>query len=264
MKIIVTRAADQAESLAQRLMDRGHDVAIVPVIAIAEAGDGGASLRTAVSNVHEFDWVALTSPNAVATFVGALKTSESDNLALAGSLRIAVVGPGTESSVRDAGLRVDLVAQRSMAEGLLESFGSIPSARILLPQAAGARPVLADGLRAMGWEVAVIEAYRTVAQVPSTIELQRAQDADAIVFTSSSTVTAWVESARPYTPTIIVSIGPATSATARSCGLEIAIEAELHTLDGIVAAIDSLSADSLSADSLSARMDPSEFRSEFL
>jgi uroporphyrinogen-III synthase len=98
--------------------------------------------------------------------------------------------------------------------------------------------VLADGLRAKGWYVDVVEAYRTVPGRPSTHALAAAREADAITFTSSSTVTGYLEVAgADAVPPVVVSIGPITSATAKEHGLDVAIEADPSTVDGLVAAL---------------------------
>ena len=124
-----------------------------------------------------------------------------------------------------------------MAESLVEAFSDGPG-RVLLPQAAGARPVLADGLAARGWDVEVVEAYRTVAATPTAEALTRAASADAITFTSASTVHGYLDVAPPgSSPPVVVTIGPVTSAAARAAGLDVTIEAAPHTVDGVVAAL---------------------------
>ena len=110
--------------------------------------------------------------------------------------------------------------------------------RILLPQAAAARPVLADGLRNLGWSVNAVEAYRTVPTTPAPDLLAAAAKADAIAFTSSSTVENYLDAAgADAVPRLVVSIGPITSETARRLGLHVAAEAAEHNLDGLVSAL---------------------------
>jgi len=109
---------------------------------------------------------------------------------------------------------------------------------VLLPQAAAARPVLGEGLRARGWQVDVVEAYRTVPGRPSAAELAAAATADAIAFTSSSTVTSWLGLAGPaVTPPVVACIGPVTAATAADHGLTVTVVAAEHTVDGLVSAL---------------------------
>ena len=124
-----------------------------------------------------------------------------------------------------------------VAESLLEAFPPGPG-RVLLPRAAAARAVLPDGLRAKGWEVDVVEAYRAERVPPSEEQLLAARGADAITFTSSSTVTGFLESAgREAVPPVVACIGPVTAETARSCGLTVDIVADAHTIGGLVDAL---------------------------
>ena len=109
---------------------------------------------------------------------------------------------------------------------------------MLLPRAAVARDVLPDALRAAGWQGDVVGAYRTVPATPSAEELAAARMADAITFTSASTVTRYLEAARPdAVPPVVACIGPVTAEAARAAGLTVTAVAEAHTIDGLVAAL---------------------------
>jgi uroporphyrinogen-III synthase len=68
--------------------------------------------------------------------------------------------------------------------------------------------------------------------------LRRAATADAVTFTSSSTVTGYLRVAgAEAVPPVVVSIGPITSATAREHGIEVTVEADPSTVDGLVDAV---------------------------
>ncbi len=230
-RVVVTRAFDQAGSLVERITAKGWQAVVVPLIAMEEPEDGGASLRSALINAPKhYDWIAVTSPNGAVALDGALDRQLGD------ALSVAAVGPGTAAALVGLGWRVAMIADRSIAEGLLESFASMSPGRILLPQAADARTVLADGLRTMGWDVTAVVAYRSVPVKPSAADVAAATGAHAIVFTSSSTVSAWVSTGAPV-PSIVVSIGPATSETARLAGITVTTEAAPHTLDGVMSAL---------------------------
>jgi uroporphyrinogen III methyltransferase/synthase len=159
---------------------------------------------------------------------------------------IAAVGPGTAAALAEHGLVADLVPPQAVAESLVAAFpgpgpGPGPGrsgGSVLIPQAAGARPVLAAGLRARGWDVEVVEAYRTEPACPSPAALAAAAGADAVAFTSSSTVTNYLAAAgADHVPPVVACIGPVTAATARDSGLHVATVAAEHTVDGLVAAL---------------------------
>jgi uroporphyrinogen-III synthase len=97
---------------------------------------------------------------------------------------------------------------------------------------------LAADLGTKGWRVDEVVAYRTVTGDPSAEELDAAAGADAVAFTSSSTVERCLELlGRGRLPGVVVTIGPVTSATARTAGLAVAAEADPHTIDGLVEAV---------------------------
>ena len=161
---------------------------------------------------------------------------------IADGVRVAAIGPGTARAAAEAGLPVDLVPEQSVAEGLVEAFGA-PSAdggsgRVVLARAEVARPALPDGLRAAGWEVDDVAAYRTVTQELTAEQRRQVAAADGVVFTSSSTVDRLVDAVgTDAVPPLVVSIGPATSATAASYDLAVTVEAANHTIEGAVEAL---------------------------
>jgi uroporphyrinogen III methyltransferase / synthase len=239
--VVVTRAVHQAPSLSRRLRDLGAEVMEVPVIGLGPPSDGGAALRASIPRVTggSYSWVVFTSANAVRRFFELVP----DTRWLAPS-KVATVGPSTARALRDYRVVADLVPDDYRAEGLLASFPPPPPppgpASLLLPQAAGARPELRDGLEAKGWQVDAVEAYRTVPQAVRPELLAAAQQADAICFASSSAVDSYLDQAGEAgtgTPPLVACIGPVTAATARSRGLEVTAEASEHTLDGLVRAL---------------------------
>ena len=181
----------------------------------------------------------VTSPNGAQRLLAALAAAGRDARAL-GGVRLAAIGPGTADVLAQAHLVADLVPERFVAESLLDAF---PDARpdgggVLLARAAVARDVLPDGLAAKGWSVDVVEAYRTEAVPVDDGARAALADAEIVTFTSSSTVTNFLAAAGPEAvPPVVAAIGPVTAATAREHGLTVDVEAEVHTIDGLVEAL---------------------------
>ena len=150
---------------------------------------------------------------------------------------MAAIGPGTAAAVGRFGVVADLVPDRYVAESVAEAF-PLGSGSVLLPRAAVARDVLPESLRAKGWRVDVVEAYRTeLAEVPAPTRAEAAK-ADAITFTSSSTVTNFLAVAGlDAVPPVVACIGPVTAETARDAGLHVDVMAGEHTIDGLVQAL---------------------------
>ena len=235
-RIVVTRPPSQAPALVRALRARGAEAVEVPVIAIAEPADEGAALHAAVARLATYDWVVFTSVNAVERVMGPLRDARGF-----GAARIAAIGTGTAAALAAERLVPDLIPERFVAESLLVAFPppAGPRCRVLLPCAAGARQVLPDGLAAAGYEVDVVEAYRTEPRTPSPATLAEAAGADAIAFTSSSTVTEYLAVAgRDAVPAVVACIGPVTAATASEHGLDVTVVADVHTIEGLVDALE--------------------------
>jgi uroporphyrinogen III methyltransferase/synthase len=239
----VTRARAQASELAERLEALGAEVIEAPAIRIAPL-TGSPEVSAAVAALAEgkYDLVCLTSPNGAQLLVDALETAGLDARALAGTT-LAAIGPGTAAALRERGLRADLVPERSIAESLAEEIVSagVQTKRILIARALEARDVLPDVLSAAGALVDVVALYETVREPLAETTAAALQRADYVTFTSSSTVRFFTEAlggagALPDRARV-VSIGPITSATARDLGIDVAVEATRHDLDGLVAAL---------------------------
>ena len=124
---------------------------------------------------------------------------------------------------------------RFVAEALLEAWPA-GTGTVLLPRAEVARDVLPEGLRARGWRVEVVDAYRTVAARPSEAEWAAAAGADAIMFTSSSTVANYL-AVTDRVPPVVACIGPVTARAAEAAGLRVDVVADESTVESLVAAL---------------------------
>lgn len=242
-RVVVTRAREQASDLRTRLEHLGAEVVELPSIALEP-------IDFVVPDIDAYEWIVFTSTNGVEAFFRELVREGRDTRAL-GPVRVAAIGPGTAGALARVGVCADLVPERFVAESLLDAFppASEPGRRVLLPRAETARDALPEGLVHKGYEVDVLAVYRTVAAAPGTDDIERARTADAITFTSSSTVTNFCDLVGPLGATrpLVVSIGPITSGTARERGLRVDAEADPHTIDGLVAAVVRLLAGTIAA-----------------
>jgi uroporphyrinogen III methyltransferase/synthase len=230
VSVAVTRARVQASALATRLRLLGAEVVEAPAIRIVP-------LDGPTPDLGRYDLVCLTSPNGVGLLFDRLRARGLDARALAGA-RVAAIGPGTARALSEHGVIADVVPERFVAEGLIEALADVPVSRALIARAASARDVLVDALRSRGAEVDVVALYETVASPLGEAEVAAVAAADYVTFTSSSTVRFFLESAgEADLRARLVSIGPVTSATLRSHGLEPDVEAGRHDIDGLVEAL---------------------------
>lgn len=234
--IVVTRAREQAGTLAARLAALGAHIAEIPTIEIQPPADW-RPLDNAIFRLESFDWLIFTSANGVRFFTERLDASARDLRGL--RARICAIGPATAAALAALHLKVDLMPQEYVAESVVAAFEKAPleGAKILLPRAAVARDLIPAELEKRGARVTVVEAYRTVPA--REVQWPEGLRADWITFTSSSTVENFVAlfGAERARGARVASIGPITSATARRLGIEVAAEAAEHTTAGLVAAI---------------------------
>jgi uroporphyrinogen III methyltransferase/synthase len=241
-RIVVTRATQQAPALSEKLRELGADVIEMPATQIARLDL--APLRAAIDKISDNDWLIFTSQNAVAIFWEQLLGRGRDARALAG-LKIAAVGPATAGALLEHGITVDVIPQRFVAEGLIEILrgrDDIARRKVLYVTAEGAREVLATALREMGADVTVIEAYRSIADGEGAEKLARAIEAgkvDLATFTSASAVRGYIDAVGEDLALRVpaASIGPQTSDALRDAGIEVKVDAEESTIDGLVSAV---------------------------
>jgi uroporphyrinogen III methyltransferase/synthase len=255
--IVVTRSRAQAPAFTKRLHDLGADVRAFPAIECV-APESYAALDAAIDQLSGYDWVVFTSVNGVERFFERLQQCmpagrPADARALAGA-RIATIGPATAAYLRTFGLIPDAVPTTYRGEAVCEAMQqvcaaagtSLDGARVLLPRAQVARQALPDLLRQAGAQVDVVPAYQTVApHGPIADDLAQALrdgTVDAVTFTSSSTVRNLLTMLGDDAATLLAgcelfSIGPVTSATLRQAGLSRIHEAQVYTIDGLIACL---------------------------
>jgi uroporphyrinogen III methyltransferase/synthase len=237
--VVATRSRAQTSALVDRLVALGATVVELPVIAIEDAADGGAGLAESADRLvaGAYAWVAFTSANAVSRLLAAL-----EGRAVPVSVQWAVVGAATARRLAEGGFAPTLMPPEAVSDALAEVFPPAgqtgAESRVLFPRAEKVRGALVAGLEAKRWKVDEVVAYRTMAGDPDPESIAAAADADAVAFTSSSTVERTVALLGPdRVPPVVVSIGPVTSASARAEGLQVTAEAINSTIDGLVGAV---------------------------
>jgi len=248
LRVVVTRARNQAGALAQPLAERGAEVLEIPTIKIAPPSQL-EDLMDALLGLNAYDWLVFTSVNGVAAFFDYFFKA-FDDLRDIGGVRIAAVGPATAAPLKALHLKVDLMPEEALASKIVKAFKgyeSLENLRICLLRAEVANPDLPKALEEIGAIVDDIPCYKTV---PETEDRAGAgaklleTGADWITFTSGSTVEHF--HARFNLPALLAkfpqvhlaAIGPETSKAIRALGLEPTVEAKQHTMDGLVRAIE--------------------------
>lgn len=245
--ILVTRASTQADEFSQMLRSRGARTIELPTLEIVPP-TSWQDLDDAIATLADFDWLILTSSNAVGYFFARLHHAGKDSRALAG-VKIAVVGKKTAGTLRSHGIVADFIPPDFIADALVAHFPISPAGqRLLFPRVqTGGREILVSEFTKLGATVVEVAAYES--QCPTEIDpvalsaLQTGQ-VDAIAFASSKTVTYCCQLIGDLLPSgwqdriQIASIGPQTSVACRSLLGKVDIEATEYTLAGLVAALE--------------------------
>jgi uroporphyrinogen III methyltransferase/synthase len=241
--VLVTRATDQAPTLTDLLVHRGATSIELPLIR-TEPTEDAVELDRAIGGLDRYTWVIFTSANGVRFFADRCANIGMDPARLR-SRRVAAIGPATAQALAAIGIRASLVPVRSDGDSLVEAFSAFDLAdnRVLLPVARGARDVVVTGLTARGAIVDRVVAYETRATGDPAQARALVPQVDLITLTSASTARQLAEllgdeQVELMCGRTVASIGPVTSQTARDCGFAVEIEAQQHTIAGLVAAIE--------------------------
>ena len=233
--ILVTRASHQAGALSRGLEQRGATVLCSPAIAI-ESSPELANRLEAFACLDIFNWLIVTSQNGV-NALGESGLSWRESL----TVKCAVVGPKTEAAMRALGWPVHITAEPAHAKELLRRMAAQVSKddRVLLLQGNQAPNNLELGLREFGVDVTRVEAYRTV---PGSCEnlAEFVKAAEAVLFTSGTTARYSLGALKNdprqerFKKLKVFSIGPKTSRVLDELGFKDVIEAQVHTMDGLI------------------------------
>ncbi len=242
-RIVVTRAREQAGQLSKLLTDQGAEVLELPFISVQAHFD--EKLVTEVfAGIAVYEWIIFTSTNGVKQFFD-LFYRAYDDIRCLGPMRIAAVGAATAREIEKHKLKVDLIPKQAnadaLAEELIENEG-VESVQILVVTGNQNRQSLVQRLesdegRAIVDTLPLYKTAKTDLTKDPSAERFRIEGADAVLFTSASTVKSFVDqhAALKLAPDarhpVFGSIGPLTSKTLKDLKLPVAFEspeASLH------------------------------------
>lgn len=227
-RVLILRPSGQDAALRASLEARGAIVRSVPAVRITPADP--APIDDALARADTFDWAVFTSVNGVRAVAARARIGGRPPA----FGRIAAIGPATADALREAGWPVDWMpvayTTRAIADGLPGSGSAV------LFRADIATPALDDTLRARGFTVHRVDAYRSQTGDAEAIRAAAADAIDVVVLTSAS-IARTFGSAR-VDPPLVCSIGPATTEAARAAGVRVDVEARDHTTGGVVKALE--------------------------
>ena len=245
-RVVVTRALDQSRELLRALEEKGAVPVVLPMVAFAPS-DNLAELDEALRQMSRFDWVFVTSQNALRALQERCQAIHADISATMGGVRVAAVGPATAEALKSAGIEVAYSATKHQGVSLAQELSTeVRGKSVLLPRSDHANPELVQQLKSLGAAVKEVVAYKTVLPDDSALSQTRAalqQKVDAILFFSPSAVHHLQDilgsekvlelSGRA----IFAAIGPVTAKALRAAGVERILLAGDTTVASIVIAL---------------------------
>ncbi|KEI98907.1 uroporphyrinogen III synthase [Clostridium botulinum A2B3 87] len=228
--ICITRTKEQAKELKVQLLDLGAEVTEINSIEIKNAEE---NLKPYLNRLKEYDYIALTSVNAVKIFFDYLIKENIDIRNI--NAKFGAIGPATSEAIKVRGIMPSIKSKHFVAESLFEEMKKHVQSgdKVLVPRSKDARPFLVDALKKEGCIVDEVHIYETLCGQSSHTE--RFEDADTILFTSPSTVKnmismVGIDSIKEKS---IIAIGPITAAELDKNNIECSICDE-YSINGII------------------------------
>jgi uroporphyrinogen-III synthase len=186
----LTRPAERVHEAIKIIKQHGGNALVAPTLELQVSNT--QTLLNLCEMAGKLDWLIFTSPTGIMSIFKHCKDLKDR---LNPKCQIAVIGPRTGKFLEDHGIKADMVAEDYTAEGLLEIFMGLKlkNKKIGLPRTMAARDKLPDGLKKMGADVIIAEAYRS--GLPENKDKVKAlitsiinEEVDAVTFTSTLTV----------------------------------------------------------------------------
>ena len=246
-RIVITRAAVQSEMLARELSKRGAVAVVLPLVSFADPEDF-AQLDAAITEIQRFDWMILTSAQAVRALVKRSRELKRSLIHSGSKLRIACVGPATAEAAQQTGFPVDYVAETHTGAGLAKELGKrLNGGKVFLPRSDRANPDLPPALKRHGAQVTEVIAYRTLR--PTEVDQRNLRQiaeggADAVLFFSPSAVQYFAElfgseQLRALQDKLaITAVGPVTANALRQAGVSRIVLARDTTAAAVVESLE--------------------------
>ena len=244
--IVVTRAEEQADALADLLEQAGARVMCFPTIEIGPPRSYG-KLDGALGRLQDYHYLVFTSVNGVNAFVSRM-TFLKINRDLLRGVTIAALGEMTARALRGSALSPGIVPGVFTSRHLAAAFKGehMQGKQVLLVRSDIAGDLLPGALKKMGASVEEVSGYRIKKPQVKAHEVKRLIEkglVDCITFTSPSTFANFIllmkgaPVKRLLKKTAVAAIGPVTRQEITKHGIKVSITASPHTVPGLARAI---------------------------
>ena len=245
-KIVLTRDPVGNAEFSAKLTAKMAVPVELSVTKLKPLTDSNAFVKM-LAKVNEYDWVIFTSANGVETFFAAL-TKLGKDARVFGHAKIACIGDRTAEKLAHFGLKADFVpdkfTSRDLAKGLIE-FTNLRNRKILLLRSRLANDDLPQLIQTAGAAVDDVPIYtseKNLCDLKLVSELLAAKEIHWITFASPFSTTCFFEQISPdfvkSGDAKVASVGPVTSKKLTEIGVKVDVEADEHTIDGLLSAIE--------------------------
>lgn len=244
IRLLITRTRAQSSYLGELLQDEGAEVIEIPTIDIHPL-PLDQKAKEKMSRLSGYDWIVLTSANAVNIFMDNLKKVNKNYLDLAG-IQIACVGESTAKTLLQYGVKADLVPNDYKQEGLVKEFQKLPirDKKILFARAKKGRDLLIDFLNKKGALVDFWPLYEN--KIPSGTKerlfnlFKNEGGVDILIFASSSSVDNFfglfslAERRKWLSDMPVGVIGPITANSVKKWGARVAVMPKKSSMPDLI------------------------------
>lgn len=148
-----------------------------PLIEIV-AVDDDTELKATIERLQEFDYLLFTSRFAVKYWALSGGGFDVEN--------IVSIGSTTSAALSELDVKNINQPEKDDSYGVIDWFSSREKGKVLIPRSNIALSIIPDGLRALGFDVKTVTAYKN--QMPANPIKVNLAEIDKIIFTSPSTV----------------------------------------------------------------------------
>ncbi|WP_432204579.1 uroporphyrinogen-III C-methyltransferase [Cetobacterium somerae] len=229
-RVLVTRDNNQSGEFSEKLRIKGAIVRELPFIKIENAYNFDEK------KLKDYSAILFNSPNGVKYFMENIKDIRS-----LGHLKVGVVGAKTDELLRDYKIIPDFIPEKYMGLELAKEVVNYTEEgdKILFVTSDISPANCEKWTKDYGRNFEKLVAYKTGKDIHSKDEVAKILDEiEYITFLSSSTVEAFDESIQNDLELLkdkkIVSIGPVTTKTLNELGYNVALEAKVYDVDGVI------------------------------
>ncbi|KAM3091647.1 uroporphyrinogen-III C-methyltransferase [Phormidesmis sp. 146-35] len=247
--VLVTRSVSQSSQFSRLLQSQGATVVEMPTLEIVPPSSW-EELDQAIARLNDFDWLILTSTNAVDYFFERLGSQLQDVRGLS-EIKIAVVGEKTAQRLKQRGLQPDFIPPDFVADSMVLNFPEpVTGKKFLFPRVeSGGRDVLIKEFGDRAAQVTEVAAYQSACPTaidPVALEALKNGEIQIVTFASSKTVRHFCqllegEFGQDWLTHLegvgVVSIGPQTSKDCQMLLGRVDVEAQEFTLPGLTQAV---------------------------